>query len=84
MIVEIIISIVMLFICICVVYHYFISKINDNETRILLLEQRIENYKRESYKKYNDLNNTIDILIEYKKFENYTKYKNLEKKVNKK
>lgn len=83
-IVEIIISIVILFICIYIVYRYFISKINDNETRILKLEQRIEEYKRENYRKYNDLYNTINILIEYKKFENYAKYNNLEKKVNKK
>lgn len=73
----------MLYICIYVVYHYFIKQINELEIRILVLEQRIDNYKIESNKKYNDLNNTINVLIEYKKFENYTKYNNLEKKVKK-
>ena len=55
MIIEIIISIVMLFICVCVVYHYFVKQLNELESRILILEQRIENYKREykqHFKKY--------------------------------
>lgn len=59
----------MLFICICVVYHYFIKQLNELENRILILEKRIEEYKIENYNKYNDLNNTINVLIEYKKFE---------------
>lgn len=81
MIGKIIIAILMLFICIFVVYRYFIKQIEELENRILILEQRIVNYKRELYKKYNDLNNTINVLIEYKKFENYSKYNKLEKKV---
>lgn len=64
MIVEIIISIVMLFICICVVYHYFIRQIEELEIRILILEKRIEEYKH-------SLKNINGFVIPIKDIEKY-------------
>lgn len=58
----------MLFICICVVYHYFIKQLDEVEYRISKLEHRIENYKRE-YKQH--FKNIKGIVIPIKEIENY-------------
>ena len=59
----------MLFICICLVYHYFISQLEDIETRILKLEQRIENYKREYKQHFKNINGFVIPVKEIEKYD---------------
>lgn len=82
MIVEIIISIVMLFICICVVYHYFIKQLNELENRILVLEKRINESDNKTSYFIEDLYKGIQCKTEDINALDY-KINKLEKKVNK-
>lgn len=63
-IVEIIIAIIMLFIC--VVYHYFIKQIEELENRILILEQRIEENKQLIKLEIKGVLNNIDLRMKGK------------------
>lgn len=67
MIVEIIISIVMLFICICVVYHYFVKQICELENRILVLEKRVEENRQLIKLEIKGVLNNIDLRMKGKK-----------------
>lgn len=64
MIVEIIILIIMLYIAICITYNYYKKQYEELENRILQLENRINEYNRNSYNRDADLNKQISIINE--------------------
>lgn len=67
MIVEIIICVVMLFICICVVYHYFVEEIVELENRILHCEKRITENTELIKLEIKGVLNNIDLRMKGKK-----------------